>query len=179
MSKTCTLCKIEKPFEAFCKRARSSDGFHYNCKECAKKIDRKYYENNRTVIIERSAIRQKSIGDAAKEFQREYRKKNPDLPRKWAKKWREANKDKRNADWYNREAKKLQATPAWANHKAIALIYEEAQFATEFFGVPYHVDHIVPLRSKLVCGLHWEGNLQVLKSELNVEKGNRFWPDMP
>ena len=32
--KTCTKCKIEKPFEAFYKKKSSNDGFNSECKEC-------------------------------------------------------------------------------------------------------------------------------------------------
>jgi hypothetical protein len=42
-----------------------------------------------------------------------------------------------------------------------------------------HVDHIVPLVSKFVCGLHCEANLQLLPGPENQRKGNRVWPDMP
>ena len=35
--KSCTLCKIEKPFEDFHKRSASDDGRDYRCKECRKK----------------------------------------------------------------------------------------------------------------------------------------------
>ena len=43
----------------------------------------------------------------------------------------------------------------------------------------FEVDHIVPLQSKKVCGLHAFSNLQLLASDLNKSKGNRRWPDMP
>ena len=43
----------------------------------------------------------------------------------------------------------------------------------------FEVDHIVPLQSEKVCGLHTFSNLQLLDSDLNKSKGNRRWPDMP
>lgn len=44
---------------------------------------------------------------------------------------------------------------------------------------PSEVDHIVPLTSDLGCGLHWEGNLQVIPAAANLAKKNFWWPDMP
>ena len=46
-------------------------------------------------------------------------------------------------------------------------------------GFKWHVDHIVPLQSKLVCGLHIGCNIQVIPAIGNHQKSNLFWPDMP
>lgn len=78
-----------------------------------------------------------------------------------------------------RRASKKQAVPAWMNKDAVEAIYEKARKFSEITGEPFHVDHIVPLTSDIVCGLHWEGNLQILPGVENLSKANRVWPDMP
>lgn len=84
------------------------------------------------------------------------------------------NKGKRSANTSSRRATKIKAEPPWLSeeHKLeIERIYKRCKAG-------YHVDHIVPLKSKLVCGLHVPWNLQHLKKDLNLSKGNRWWPDM-
>jgi hypothetical protein len=61
----------------------------------------------------------------------------------------------------------------------IDLWYTGAKTMTQLIGKPYHVDHVVPLKSKLVCGLHVPANMQILPGADNSAKGNRYWPDMP
>jgi len=69
-------------------------------------------------------------------------------------------------------ARKLQAIPAWADMKEIRAIYETAKRQTLSTGVEHHVDHIVPLQSEIVCGLHVSHNLQVLTADENRRKQN-------
>lgn len=91
--------------------------------------------------------------------------------------WRLANPVeravRRKNDNMRREQRLRSAIPKWADHSKIKEVYEAAYFLS------LEVDHIVPLRSPLVCGLHVEHNLQLLTREANLAKSNRWWPDMP
>ena len=93
--------------------------------------------------------------------------------------WKKRNPGKVNEATARRVADKLRATPAWADRALMADIYELARIYTVALGRPFHVDHVVPLRSSRVCGLHAHTNLQVLPGSENIAKGNRRWPDMP
>lgn len=73
-----------------------------------------------------------------------------------------------------RRAFKKQATPKWANRSEIVKIYKECRNLSRTTGIPHHVDHIIPLQNKLVCGLHVHWNLQILTATENISKNNKF-----
>lgn len=93
--------------------------------------------------------------------------------------WAKENPAERRAQHANRRAQKIRAMPVWVDRQEIANVYRGARSLSKRLGVVFHVDHIVPLRSNLVCGLHVPANLQVLSGELNMAKSNCYWPDMP
>lgn len=107
-----------------------------------------------------------------------YQLENKDRVLELTREWRSRNKHKVNANKARRMAAKILATPAWADLKKIEAIYEKARNLSAETGIQHHVDHIVPLRSKWVCGLHCEANLQILTATENQSKSNRTWPDM-
>ena len=111
-----------------------------------------------------------------------FNERHPEKNKKWCKRYREANRDKFNdygrefrkkyperhcATQAKRRATKFNATPSWADLKRIKEIYADCPKG-------YHVDHIIPLKGKNVCGLHVEYNLQYLPANENIRKGNRL-----
>ena len=116
---------------------------------------------------------------AALNWKAKNRERTRELSRKSASEWKKTNKAKARAHEAAREAAKRNATPLWAEQSKIQAFYAEAAEMTADLGTLHHVDHIVPLNSRIVCGLHWEVNLQVLPFRENIAKGNRHWPDMP
>lgn len=103
-----------------------------------------------------------------------YRLNNLEKVKVKVREWARLNADKRQALEAKRKASKLQATPAWANDFFIKEAYHLAKVRERVLGGKWHVDHIVPLRSKIVCGLHVENNLQVIPAVINMRKGNRM-----
>jgi len=70
-----------------------------------------------------------------------------------------------------RRADQINRTPSWADLKAIRSFYMNCPEG-------YEVDHIVPLRGKMVSGLHVLGNLQYLPADENRRKRNLFTPSI-
>lgn len=73
-----------------------------------------------------------------------------------------------------RRAAKVSGTPPWANMNKIEGMYAKAARMTLRTGIVHHVDHIIPLQGKYVCGLHVETNLQVIQASDNLRKKNKF-----
>ena len=88
--------------------------------------------------------------------------------------WAKENVGKTNARTNRYRASKLNATVSWGDPDAIERMYIVADFLTNKLGEPHHVDHIIPLQGKNVCGLHVETNLQVIPAKDNLVKSNKF-----
>lgn len=83
--------------------------------------------------------------------------------------WKRKNPTKVLSDVRGRQAAKIRRTPPWADLNAIREFYEKCPEGMQ-------VDHIVPLRGKLISGLHVLSNLQYLPAKENAIKSNTFNP---
>lgn len=103
-----------------------------------------------------------------------YREKTGPLMNERTRKWRRENPGVYLSSKAKRRSAELQALPAWADIEAIKAVYEEAAKISAATNVPHHVDHDIPLRGKLVCGLHVHTNLKIIPALENLRKSNRF-----
>lgn len=112
----------------------------------------------------RKAVRRSAAWQAA----------HPEKSKRLAKELRQRYPEREVARVQRRNAAKIRAIPAWADMAAIARHYLNARYLTEVTGCQHHVDHIIPLRGKTVCGLHVENNLRAVPHYLNARKGNKL-----
>lgn len=94
------------------------------------------------------------------------------------KQYRKDNLANHAANIAKRRAKKLLASPIWSETEAIRQLYIECEQISISTNTHREVDHIVPLQSDIVSGLHVLANLRIITSVENNSKGNRYWPDM-
>jgi hypothetical protein len=176
--KRCSKCDTEKPLTEFslfkgvprshCKlcKATTSAAWRAANPERNRQVQKDWYALNGQRVQTKNAAWRAANPEKAKANQE-----------RATERWRKDNGHKVNAKQARRTATQLQATPAWADGKAIEQYYLIARYLSVELGSPFSVDHVVPLRSKEVCGLHAHTNLSILPQAWNAKKGNRTWPE--
>ena len=203
--KTCGCCGLTKHVTEFHVNKHGTLGRCSTCKDCSKVTGANYYKNNREKILIKCKAYVSSIdpvikSEKASRYYQEHREKslknsrtrylnNKEEINEYGRNWYAKNADRINLDRRTnkraagneqsrkRRAATLQAIPSWYNQDYAKDPYLEA----EYFQLT--VDHIVPLIGKYLgervsCGLHWEGNMQLLTKSENSSKGCHHWPDM-
>lgn len=144
--KQCTKCKEYKPLVDFHKTKQTKDKYTFHCKNCNTQARKEYYKKNKDKVLNQ------------------------------VKNWQFINKDKVRATRATYKYSKRNATPSWLtkeHYLQIESIYWLAKLQKELTDIDFHIDHIVPLRGKTVCGLHVPWNLQVLAAKDNLSKSNK------
>jgi len=132
------------------------------------------YEKNKAKVLAQAAEYRAAHKVEEKMNRRAHYERNREKVAQVTKAYREANPSLYAAAFAKRRATKRNATPAWADERAMASIYAEAARITRETGLPHEVDHIVPLQSPLVCGLHVPCNLRIVTREVNRRKSNSW-----
>jgi len=186
--KYCWTCKNIKALDLFGKNKSKPDGLSCECKDCKKIQDKNYYLKNAEKIKEKVSKYRKNNFEKIKICKKNSYEKKPKKYKVLKSTWQKNNLDKKkiynkiydskNLDkkaslCANYRAKKRKAIPPWFEKELVKTVYKKAKQ----WG--FAVDHIVPLKSDIVCGLHCWSNLQLLDPILNSSKSNKYWVDMP
>ena len=161
VGKVCKGCLAELPTQEFYTSKNTKDGLRGKCKSCTNVSNNSWYQTNRESVLERT---------------QKYKAERRDETKAKGRKYYLLNKSKYVANDAKHTNMKRNATPSWLTKSQLAEIenfYWLANDLTKVSGEIYHVDHIVPIQGKSVCGLHVPWNLQVLPADLNIAKSNR------
>lgn len=201
--KKCNICQEFKNLYEFCKNKQSKDGLNYKCRNCISKYYENnktkikttakiWQEKNREDRLIKAKNYRYNNKEKIYETIKNWRKRNPEKQKIANDKWRNAhrdkyreinrefaknNKGKMTAKVCKRYAFKKQALPKWLTIEQleeIKQIYIKCSEITKRTGIKHEVDHIIPLQSDVVCGLHVPWNLQILTRKENIEKSNKL-----
>jgi len=127
--------------------------------EASKEAGKRYYEKNKDVVKARANARPP---EERRKHRNKHKRENPEIYK---------------ALVSVRKRRHRNATPKWITQEqklAIRQLYLQAMKLTKLTGERYVVDHIVPLISDEVCGLHVPWNLRVITQEENLRKSNKL-----
>lgn len=159
--KICSKCRVKKPATNvfFGNQKNKIDNLRPDCKVCMS-------------MIQKAAYAKKSKEELSKK-RRDYYEKNKEKILRNQSIWNKRNQGKVRHYKRVRKQKLKRAKTKWFEKYMVERVYHEAALRG------WEVDHVVPLQSEKVCGLHCHDNLQILEKKLNRAKSNSVWPDMP
>jgi hypothetical protein len=161
VNKMCSSCLKLLPTQDFYPSKVNKGGLTGKCKVCDNVASHVRYSLNKESSIQRTKA---------------YKAEHRDETRADCRKYWLLNKAKYAANTAKYRGMKRNATPTWLTKDQLDEIenfYWLSNDLTKVSGEVYHVDHIVPIQGKTVCGLHVPWNLQILPADLNIAKSNR------
>lgn len=164
----CTICGRKRYAKGLCKSHYNKSVLNPDVKKAA---DAAYYEAHAEKIKANVSAWRDSNPEKKNAANRAYALENAERMREKTRLWKKANPGKVAAAVRLRNTRERRQMPLWADKEEIARIYEHAKRIGE------SVDHVIPLKHKLVSGLHVETNLRVIPLIDNLRKNNRFNPE--
>lgn len=153
--KTCLICQVPQQLSNFAPNPKGRGGLHPWCRECVREYSRARYTNKI------APTRPPRHSGAEVRY--------TPLPKNWEAE-RATRPGYKRAETVFRKLRKTGAAPKWMTVEDTQAFYE----AAAKFGLV--VDHITPLKHRLVCGLHVPWNMQLLTPAENSRKHNKFTP---
>lgn len=158
---------MTKEYKAFYKKAGMADGHRNDCIECNLALKKEQYKHDRQSYLIRARKRYIAKSEEIKAHNKQWYANTTEDRRAVRIEYYKNNKKLFLHLSKLRKRHIKQATPIWADLNEIKKIYANCPDG-------FHVDHIIPLRSKNVSGLHVPLNLQYLSATENLSKGNKF-----
>ena len=140
-----------------------------NRRKIINRIKRNYKKNPEKTIL-RVKLWCKKHPEIKRRYSTEYRARHPIKRKRTVQRYQQTHKAQECAKSMKYYANKLKALPKWITKEQLK------EIETIYINRPkgYEIDHIIPLQSKTVCGLHVPWNLQYLTKIENVRKGNKY-----
>ncbi len=130
-------------------------------KETVLEYRKEYYAANKAEVIAKAA---------------DWKSKNPEKAKEILRKYKTTEKGKlsKNAARNERRSRTKQASLGRYSAKEIRELYKTCAQLNKNSNIKFEVDHIVPIMHPNVCGLHVIQNLQIIPSDVNRKKTNKF-----
>ena len=158
----CSRCHEDKILSEFPKSKTCVSGYRSYCVSCKNKQTASYYYKDKA---KHRASADKWVAE------------NPEKVLEIKKSWKKRNPLQVKTDNAKRSALKRSASVNW-DLELTEFVFEEAHhlrgLRDSTTGVKWHVDHVVPLQGKQVCGLHVWNNFAVIPATINLKKSNKY-----
>lgn len=139
-------------------KTKSNKKYRKNHKEYFKQYCKQYRKDNKEKI-------------------KQYQENNKEHIKQTKKQWRKNNPEKVAIGKERRRGYLKESIPIWYEVNMVKQLYLKRNELNEKWSLNLQVDHIIPIISNTVCGLHCWANLQLLDSELNNSKNNNYQQD--
>lgn len=169
-SKQCSMCREFKDFDQFYKKSDNSHGLRSECISCSKTYTNRNSYRDCEICGKNYHV---TVGSKTCSKKCSEILKKQTISR-LSKEWSKNNPAKKRLSSGKRRKILKKSTLDCVDIQELEKYYLEREKLSEEKNIIYHVDHIIPIINKKVCGLNVPWNLQLLTDVENLSKGNKF-----